>query len=301
MLTMLLIPVLTFLAVIGLGGALVAARVAARQPVQARLRDMPGMLPDTSHWGDEEPMVTRLLKALGRTISPNKPSDKLEMELARAGYHDAAAVPIYFGAKTLLLVIGLAGALPVSMLDVAPLLKVVLVVGLAAGLSFLPNLVLQIRREQRKNAMRRHLPDAIDLLEICVSAGMGLGAAWNSVAEEIRHVCPVLADEMALTTLETHLGEPTAAAMRHMAERTNVQEVSSLTATLIQSERFGTGIAEALRVFAQAMREERSQRAQEAAEKMAVKLIFPMVLFIFPAVVIVMAGPAFLKLSGALG
>lgn len=294
------IPILTFLTVVGLGGAIVAARVARREPVQARLRELPGMATDAERWTSPEPALIRLVQSIGRAITPRRPSQTLEQELARAGYHGPAAMPVYFGAKVLLLIVGLVAALPISMLDLRTPLKVLLVILVAGALSFLPNIVLQVRRDQRKMAMRRHLPDTIDLLEICVSAGMGLEAAWNAVAEEMRHVCPILADEMALTTLETHLGEPSAAAMRHMAERTGVQEISSLTATLIQSERFGTGIAEALRVFAQSMREERSQRAQEAAEKMAVKLIFPMVLFIFPAVVIVMAGPAFLKLVAAL-
>jgi len=169
-----------------------------------------------------------------------------------------------------------------------------------AMLFFIPNMHVSIRREGRRGIIRRHLPDAIDLLEICASAGMGLDMALNSVTEEVRSVSNILADEMALTNLEIHLGASRAVAMRHMAQRTGADELSSLVAVLVQSERFGTSISDALRTYATSLRETRSQRAQESAEKMAVKLIFPMVLFIFPAVVMVMAGPGFMMLYKAL-
>jgi tight adherence protein C len=149
-----------------------------------------------------------------------------------------------------------------------------------------------MQRDRRKAEIERHLPDAIDLLEICVTAGMGLDTAWNSVAADIRRVSPTLADEMELANLEISLGATRAAAMRHMADRTGVEEISSLVALLVQSDRFGASIVDALRVFARSMREIRTQRAEESAEKMAVKLLFPMVLFIFPALLIVMVGPA---------
>ena len=137
-----------------------------------------------------------------------------------------------------------------------------------------------------------HLPDAIDLLEVCVSAGIGLDLAWNLVSDEIHRVCPMLADEMALTNLEIHLGSPQTVAMRNLAKRTGVQEISRLVAVLVQSERFGTSVADTLRTFAAAMREGRSARAEEAAERMAVAMLLPMILFIFPAVFVVVAGPA---------
>ena len=161
-----------------------------------------------------------------------------------------------------------------------------------AMLFLIPNLVVHHRRTKRRREVRAHLPDALDLLEICVSAGMGLDLAWNSVADEIRGVSPTLADEMALTNFEIHLNAPRAAAMRHMAERTRADELSSLVAVLVQSERFGTSIGEALRTFSESMRDSRSQQAEETAEKMVVKLLFPMILLIFPAIFIVICGPA---------
>jgi tight adherence protein C len=171
----------------------------------------------------------------------------------------------------------------------------------AALFFFLPNLYIARRLGQRRLEVKRHMPDAIDLLEICVSSGMGLDQAWNSVGDEIRIVSPVLADEMALANLELQLGATRAEALRHMADRTGAEEFSSLVAMLVQSERFGTSISEALSVFAKTMRETRSQRAEESAEKMAVKLLFPLVLCIFPVMLIVMAGPAVLTIMDIMG
>jgi tight adherence protein C len=154
-----------------------------------------------------------------------------------------------------------------------------------------------IRRHKRTGDVRRNLPDAIDLLEICVSSGMGLDMAWNAVCDEFRGVSAILADEMALSNLEMHLGAPRADAMRNMAKRTGVEDISSLVATLVQSERFGTSVSQALRTYADAMRQERSCRAEEAAEKLAIKLLFPMVMFIFPCMFLVILGPAGVRIK----
>jgi tight adherence protein C len=159
-------------------------------------------------------------------------------------------------------------------------------------LFFLPNLAIRFRRRRRALQVRRHLPVAIDLLEVCVTAGMGLDTAWNAVSDEIRHVSMLLADEMMLVNLERQLGASRTLAMRNMAERTGAEELSSLVALLVQTERFGTSVGEALRTFAQSMREARSMRSEEAAEKLAVKLLFPLVFFIFPVMLLVMGGPA---------
>ncbi len=144
------------------------------------------------------------------------------------------------------------------------------------------------------------LPDVIDLLEISTAAGMGLSMAWNALTEQIRAVSPTMANEMALVNLETHLGSSQIDALRHMVRRTGVDELSSLVALLVQTEQFGTGIAEALRTFAVSMREIRSFNAQERAEKVAVKMLFPMVGFLYPATVMIMVGPGFMTLMHAL-
>jgi tight adherence protein C len=233
---------------------------------------------------------------LGTSVSKGGVSQKLKQALAQAGFHDAGAPAVFLGAKVLLLIFGIA----ISIVIILPLgaltpLKVIIILAVGFILSLLPNLVVSLRRKRRCTDVRLRLPDAIDLLEICVSAGMGLDQAWNAVADEVRGVSTILADEMALANLEIHLGAPRPVAMRHMAERTASDELSSLVATMVQSERFGTSISEALRTFATSLREQRSQRAEEAAEKMAVKLLFPLVLCIFPAMLIVVGGPAIME------
>ncbi len=204
--------------------------------------------------------------------------------------------------KLLLLLFGLA-AIPLALipLDLSLPIKINLTGLVAVVLFFVPNLATRVRRNKRRSEARQFLPDAVDLLEVCVSAGMGLDMAWNSVSDEVRRVSPVLADEMALTNLEIRLGASRTDAMRHMAERTGADELSSLVVLLVQAERFGTSVADALRLFANTMRNTRSERAEEAAEKMAVKLLFPLVLFIFPVMLIVMAGPAGITLVRVLG
>lgn len=288
-----LIPSLTFVAVVALGGAILTATAARRQLVQERLSRLSHGLTDLSSLS-EAPFYLRFLGRIGKAVSSKEPSMSLREQLARAGLHHDSAPAIYLGSKFVLLVIAMAGltaaVLPIDSL-ILPVRMLIILWG--AGLLFhIPNLIVSARRARRRQEIRESLPDAIDLLEICVSSGMGLDMAWNAVSEEIRAVCGTLADEMALTNLEVHLGAPRAAAMRHMADRTGAEDLAALVSTIVQSERFGTSIGDALKAAATSMREVRSQRAEESAEKMPVKLLFPLVLFMFPAVLIVIAGPA---------
>ncbi len=288
-----LIPFLTFIAILALGGAVLTAASARRQLVQQRLSRLSEQGTAAAPL-NESSFLVRLLSRIGRMVSSKEPSISLREQLARAGYHHDSAPAVYLGSKMLLL---LAGLIFLAMV-VLPLQTLIMPIRLliilwSSGLVFLlPNLAVSMRRARRRKEIANHLPDAIDLLEICVSAGMGLDMAWNAVSDEISTVCTILADEMALTNLEIHLGAPRATAMRHMADRTGADDISSLVSTLVQSEKFGTSIADALKAFATSMREIRSARAEESAEKMPVKLLFPLVLFLFPAVLIVVAGPA---------
>ena len=288
-----LIPFLSFIAVLALGGAALTAAAARRHMVQQRLSRLSEQATEAAPLS-ESSFFLRFLSRIGRMVSSKEPSISLREQLARAGYHHDSAPAIYMGSKMLLLLVGMIG-LAVVVLPIEKLMFPVraLIILWGSGVVFLlPNLAVSRRRAMRRKEIANHLPDAIDLLEICVSAGMGLDTAWNAVSDEISGVCPILADEMALTNLEIHLGAPRAAAMRHMADRTGADDISSLVSTLVQSEKFGTSIADALKAFATSMREIRSARAEESAEKMPVKLLFPLVLFLFPAVLIVIAGPA---------
>jgi tight adherence protein C len=294
-----LLPLLTFLSVFAIGSAILAARVRSKDPVKARLRELEQTGGETDK--KDQGLMPRLAR-LSKMFSRSNPSQKLQAKLAKAGYHDKSAASVFLGVKMVLLIFGsVATALATLSIEMSLALRPLVVFAGGALLSFIPNIVVRVRREKRRNDVRSNLPDAVDLLEICVSAGMGLDMAWNAVADEIRRVSTILADEMALTNLEMHLGVSRTLAMRHMVERTGADELSSLIAVLVQSERFGTSITEALRTFATSTREVRSQRAEESAEKMPVKLLFPMVFFIFPVVLVVVAGPAGMTLMEIMG
>jgi tight adherence protein C len=279
-----------------LGGAVILVQNARREAAAARIR---ATTEDAAPQDIEDgPRLIRTVFRLGEAVSKGKSSRNLREELAAAGFHNQSAAAIYMGTKLIMLI---AGAITLSVLvipaEFAFAIKLTMIVGGSALMFFLPNLAVGIRRDKRRAEVKKVLPDAVDMLEICVSSGMGIDAAWTAVGDEIRRVSPTFADEMELTNLEVSLGVPRAVAMRHMADRTGAEDLSSLVALLVQSERFGAGIIEALTTFAKTMRETRGQRAEEAAEKMAVKLLFPMVMFIFPALILIMVGPALIQLK----
>jgi tight adherence protein C len=296
----LVIPILSFVAATAIGAAVLTARHARLEPVRARLGNLIGDGDSSSTSTDS--WFRRFAERLVTMAALGRPSARLQEELARAGYYAKNTAATYLGFKALLFVIGLIGFTAIIIhIDVSTPARIMLVATGATMLSAIPNLAVRLRRARRAEDVRLHLPDTLDLLEICVSSGMGLDMAWNSVAEEMRDVSSTLSDEIALTNTELHLGAPRADAMRRMAQRTGAQEVSSLVAVLVQSERFGTSIAGALRTFSESMRERRSQQAAENAEKMAVKLLFPMVLFIFPTILVVSVGPACVVLADIMG
>jgi len=288
-----LIPGLTFVSIMTVGASILLAKAQKRKKLEARMQDYTPLKTDTTSVDKKKSGLVQVLEKIGNVASHGRASTTLWEELVRAGYYGRSAPAVYTGAKLILFAIGFAGAAIVvvpSNFHIAAKINLIFMSGVS--LFFVPNVVLRIRLKERYDEICLHLPEAVDLLEICVSSGIGLGTAWNIVGEEIQHVSPTLASAMALTNFEIHLGVSRIEAMRHMAERTGVDKLSSLAATLVQTERFGTSIATALKEFAQGMREERYFNAEERAEKMAVKLIIPMVLFIFPAVLITVAGPA---------
>ena len=296
------VPLLTFIAVVGVGGAWLAARSLRHRPIQARLQGGTSTLGPVSEHG--QPPFFKALQGLGMAVAYKGPSKQLRDQLARAGHYSPSAPFIFLGLKvltftvTLSFMLAIAPNLPASI--PGSLKALVVLTGGMIGL-IAPNAVLYAQRVRRQTEVRRHLPDAVDLLEICIGSGMGLDQGWRAVTEQVRRVSPVLADEMVLTDLEINLGGTRATAMRHMAERTRAEELHWLVSAFIQSERFGTSLSDTLRSFAASMREDRTRRAEEAAEKMAVRILFPLVLFIFPTILIVCAGPAGLKMAAVFG
>ncbi|USN98238.1 MAG: type II secretion system F family protein [Phycisphaeraceae bacterium] len=293
----LLIPMAVF-AIVALSGAMiVATNRRGRRTLDARLKQI-----RTDGVALPEPEVrpnplAELLGKVGGLSVLGGPSPKLRQTLARAGYSQRGVAELFFGIKITMLVVGVTAAILVLLqFQVSMAMGVLIVVAGAAGATMIPNFILSQKVKKRTGEIRNALPNAIDLLEVCVSAGMGVDQAWNATAEEMREASQALADEMALVNLEMLLGARRPEALKNMANRSGADDLASLSSIISQADRFGTSMADALRTFAETMRETRSQRAEESAEKMAIKLLLPMVIFIFPVVLIVSAGPAALKM-----
>ncbi|MDH4201691.1 MAG: type II secretion system F family protein [Phycisphaerae bacterium] len=294
------VAVLVFFAVILIGFSIILYRSDKKKSIETR---MVGVFEDDpfSKKTEQSGGILKFVEKIGNIASHSRASSSLWEQMIQAGFLNPYAPAIYTGVKVLLFMVGfLLTAVLLIPTEMIFSSKMTLIFLGATVSFFLPNLFLVYQMKKRHDEIYRHLPEAVDLLEICVSSGLGLDMAWNIVADEIRQVSRVLSGAMSLTNFEMHLGVTRIEAMKHMADRTGVAELKSLAAILIQTDRFGTSIAETLQIFAASIREERSFVAQEVAEKMSVKMLFPMILFIFPAVLIVLIGPAIISLGEAL-
>jgi tight adherence protein C len=297
-----IIPGLTFLSIFTIGTAILILKAQKRKKLETRLQEGTWTGTDTRDARRKKSGLLQFLEKIGNIASHGRASTDLWEELVRAGFFSSAAPSVYTGIKMLLFIVGLVcTAILVMPMDVHVTTKMTYVFLGGIFLFFVPNVILKIRLKKRQNEIRQHLPEAIDMLEICVSSGIGLSMAWNIVADEIQHVSPTLANAMGLTNFEIHLGVSRVEAMRHMAARTGVDRLSSLAAILVQTERFGTSIATTLKVFATSMRDERFFEVEEHAEKIAAKLMIPMILFIFPAIFLVTIGPAVITIAESFG
>jgi tight adherence protein C len=250
----------------------------------------------------------KLHSLLTRLGEANKPSDESEVSAIRevlvtAGYRHAQAPILFMGAKLLsgILPLGLAILLPAKLLGF-PTMAAQLVIYVAAASAgyFLPMLWLRHAVSQRKEKIQDAFPDALDLLVVCVEAGLGLDAAITRVSSEIRFAHPELAEEFHLVSLELRTGLSRAEALKNLRRRIDLEEVSSLVALLVQTDKFGTSIGQSLRVHSDSMRVNRQLRAEEIAAKLPVKLLFPLVFFIFPSLFVVVIGPGAVKIFRAL-
>jgi tight adherence protein C len=247
---------------------------------------------------DKHGRLGRALHALGGA-SAREQSEKtgiLRERLIHAGYRRRSAMAVYMGSRIVLALVG-----PVIALSMAPFawglddLRLMAILCGLSGFGYVaPSMWLDHRKRSRQGKIERGLPDALDLMVVCVEAGLGINASLQRVSEEFCKSNPVLSSEMELVTLEIRAGKPTTEALRGLADRTGVDDVSSLVALLVQTERFGTSVADALRVHADAMRVRRMQRAEERAGKAPLKMIFP-TLLIFMAVLLVLLAPAILQ------
>ena len=227
---------------------------------------------------------------------------KLRLKLASAGFRLETAPTTFLASKTIVAVVVAAGAVAFAWVKGYSLLNAAGVVMIGAGIGFLlPDLWLGSARSKRKETIRRGLPDTLDMLVISVEAGLGLDAALQRVGDDMQAVHPVLSEELQIVTMETQMGIPRTEALTNFAARSGLDEVGALVAIVNQAERFGTSIARALRNQSDALRVKRRQAAEERAQKTTVKLMAPLIIFIFPAILVVLAGPAALKMIETLG
>ncbi len=244
--------------------------------------------------------VRNIASRLGDLTKP-----KGEEELARinrrflqAGYRGKNVTVLFFGAKVLC-----AGLLSLSFLSFRLLVAsqittrslMLMSLGLVAVGFYLPNLWLNLKVSGRKERLTLGLPDALDLLVVCVEAGMGLDSAIKRVGEEMQLSNKSISDEFGLLNLEMRAGKSRRDALKNLASRTGLDDVNSLVSLLVQTEKFGTSVGQALRVHADSMRTKRSQRAEELAAKLPIKLLFPTIFFIFPSLFVVLMGPALIR------
>jgi tight adherence protein C len=250
---------------------------------------------DIRHKKERFAGVIETAKTLSRPLMPQTELEQSELriKLANAGFRSDSAVAVYlgirFGAFLFALVVSMATFIPIYGFTLAALKPIVLITGV--GFYIVP-VLLWYKRTTRQQEIFLSLPDALDLLVVCVESGLGLDAAMRRVCDEMKDHAKVICEELALANFQLQVGRPRREVLHDLGVRTGVDDVRSLAAILIQADRFGSSIAQALRVQSDSMRTRRKQRAEEKAAKTAVQLIFPLVMFIFPGIFVVLVGPA---------
>ncbi len=290
----LLLPLLAFLiASVVIMGAAYAFAGGGPSTIEQRLGELTGaparVVETTSFY---ERAVIDGLKRIGN-VAPKSPSEmmKLQLRLVNAGYRNREALVIFLGIR-------LGFALLVFAFFATPVLtrpNIPVALGACALGYVLPGMTLARLAKRRQHRIRLGLPDVLDLLVVSVEAGLGLDQAIQRVGEELAFAHPDLSDELRLINLELRAGKGRSEALRNLADRTGVDDVSSLVAMLVQTDKFGTSVAQSLRVHSETVRTKRRQRAEEAAAKTGVKMVFPLVFCIFPAIWVITIGPAAIK------
>ena len=295
---------LVFCAVMGSAYGLMrmAERGAVRGRIDALSKNVASGAPSA---GRDKPLIEHIAKLTTPLANLSLPQDNWERSAIRtrfitAGLRHPSAPAVYFATKTLLalllpLLLYLLLSARAAQMGAAPMLFCLL---LAATFgTYLPNILLANAIGRRQLQIVQAFPDALDLMTICVEAGLGIDAALSRVAGEMGLASPVLAEEMTLVTLELRAGLSKEKALRNLALRTGVEDVDALVAMLIQAERFGTSIGASLRVQSDLLRSKRRLRAEETAAKIGLKLLFPLIFFIFPTLLIVLVGPAGIQIA----
>lgn len=270
------------------------------EPTRQRLQALAGDAAALRGGGRWLEKLARLTRPISHLSAPEDGFERSNVKLrfTNAGIRNPSAPTAFFGIKTLLTL-----GLPLSAFAVVSLagltvkgnsLMFMLLVAAAIGY-YLPNMVLNHLVQRRQREIFENFPDALDLMTICVEAGLGTEAAMVRVAEDMQLKCPALADEMRLVNLELRAGGDRERALRNLSIRTGVEEVDGFVSMINQAERFGTSIAASLRIQSDLLRTRRRQKAEEAAAKIALKLLFPLIFCIFPSLMVVLMGPAMIQ------
>ena len=275
-----------------------------RTRLNSRLRDLSGqggLATDTITLGK---IASTTLPRMGAPFIPADEEDRtrLQTRLIHAGLYRRQAMVVFLGVKTLLMIAPALLGMAVSMVGLVPMQQG-LVFGACLGIGGLigPSFWLDYMKRARQSNFRRALPDAMDILVICLEGGLSLPAALKRVSSELKMVHPALAAELGIVQREIQLGRTSGEALRKMGERSDLEEVRSLASVILQSERLGASLVKSLRVHADTLRVKRQQRAEELAQTAATKMLFPTVLFILPAMFVVILGPAVIHIAQVLG
>jgi tight adherence protein C len=296
-----LLPVVVFFAVTS---AIISAFLwLAPNKTDQRIRALSGHADAGSHsWHDT---IVKVVTPFAKLSTPSGEweTSPMRLKFIHAGIRQAKAPHVFFGLKTLLpLLFGVPVYLALRGMQGMSTLQLSTAVFCVAALGcFLPNVALHLAAKARKREIFDNFPDAADLMLVCVEAGLGLDAALTRVADELQDKSVTLAEELQLTNLEIRAGSTRENALRNLSLRTGVEELNSFATMLIQADRFGTSVGESLRVFSEDLRHKRQIRAEEHAAKVPTKMLFPLVMFIFPSVIMVVLGPALIQIVRNLG
>jgi tight adherence protein C len=268
---------------------------------EERVRDL------TEPEGRRGEMLARVtqttLPKIGKPLVPadEKERSRLKARMIHAGFYRPHAMYVFLGLKVILATVPPALGIIVGLVGLVPL-AYALIGGMLAGSIGLvaPSFFLNWRKSKRQRNFRRSLPDALDIIVICVEAGLSLEGAFRRVSEELGSAHPLLASELRIVEREIELGRTASQALRHFAERSDLDEIRGLASVILQTERFGASMVNALRIHADTLRLQRHQAAEAMAHTAGTKMLFPTLLFIFPAMFVVILGPAAIQIKAAL-
>ena len=273
-----------------------------RNPVKGRLEQITGIHEHKEPASTKFNFFAEIIKYLGRFSSPKEEEERpsgTRMALSRAGYRGENATALFFGTKTFLTVFFLiiAGVLFFCFADFTNVRTMLYALLAAAAGFYLPTLWIRWKAKKRTEQVRNGFPDLLDLLVVCMGAGQALDAALVRVGKEISMTNPVLGEDFRLLNLEIRAGKSRKEALRNLADRTGLDDISSLVTLINQSEELGVSVTQTLRVHSDSMRSKRQLRAEAIAARIPVKLTIPLILFIFPCLMVVIVGPGAIKIA----